>query len=111
MPTLIFAPLPLLAPRLPGLMQRRASAAKNRLGNVLVLQPLDLGGELAPLHGQIEQYATNLPIGDVLCAAIAFQRIGPAVFFGHGSGDGASAPAACIERHRQRRFALDQVGR
>lgn len=92
-------------------MQRRASAAENRLGNILALQALDLGGELAPLDGEIEQCATNVPIGGFLRVAIAFQRIGSAVFFGHGFGDGARAPAAPIARHGQSRFALDQVRR
>jgi hypothetical protein len=59
---------------------RRAKRAPARFA---ILQPLDLCGEIAPLHGEIEERAAHLPSALLLRDPVAFQRIGSAVFFGY----------------------------
>ena len=43
------------------------------------MQPLDLIGEFAPLHGEIKQRAANIPIRRFLRDPVAFQRVGSAI--------------------------------
>ena len=61
------------------------------------LQALDLRGEFAPLHGESEQGAANVPIGGFLRHSVALKRVGP-------------APKASIARPPDSRFELDQIG-
>ena len=68
------------------------------------MQPLDLIGEFAPLHGEIKQRAANILIRRFLRDPIAFQGIGSALVFGHRT----RAPMVCIAPCRVSRFALDQ---
>jgi len=70
------------------------------------LQALDLRGEFAPLHGESEQGAANVPIGGFLRHSVALERVGPAIFFGHRS----VLPKALIARPPDSRFALNQIG-
>jgi hypothetical protein len=69
------------------------------------LQSLDLVGEFAPLHGEIEQRAANVPIGRHLGDPVAFKGVGSAIVFGHRT----RAPKVCIGQHRESRFALNQT--
>jgi hypothetical protein len=62
------------------------------------------GGELAPLHGEIEQRAANVPIGCCLGDPVAFQGVGSAIVFGHRT----RAPKVCITQPPESRFALNQ---
>jgi hypothetical protein len=88
-------------------MQRRASVGQDGLRSVFPLQPLDLCGELAPLHGEIKQRAANVPIARFLRGPVAFKGVGSAVFFGHR----ARTPKVRIAQPRESRFALNQFGR
>jgi hypothetical protein len=71
------------------------------------LQPLDLIGEFAPLHGEIKQRAANIPIRRFLRDPVAFQRVGSAIIFGHRK----RAPIIRIAQPRESRFELDQFVR
>jgi len=70
------------------------------------LQALDLRGEFAPLHGESEQGAANVPIGGFLRHSVALKRVGPAILFGHRR----RAPKASIARPPDSRFELNQIG-
>ena len=67
-------------------MQRRAPARQDALRIVVPLQPLDLYGEFAPLHGETEQRTANVPICRFLRDPVAFKRVGTAIFFGLARG-------------------------